>query len=181
MTVVDATPERLAKGDHSEFVNPATIDSSEQRIGLTRRFKSSHLDRLYANDRLTWVQWHAGDWYRTQHQRCSYALSVVASYGEQTSAGEVSYGLPRSEAQLRARTILRAARSAFPVDMVGFMERLLVHDELPKYGGRAASRNIARIAEALDALAAWINTPLTQAENSGMEVTNVAHCVAGSG
>lgn len=174
MTVVDATPERLAKGDHSEFVNPATIDSSEQRIGLTRRFKSSHLDRLYANDRLTWVQWHAGDWYRTQHQRCSYALSVVASYGEQTSAGEVSYGLPRSEAQLRARSLLHKARAAMPKHMIGFMDRLLIHDELPRYGGRAAMRNIAEIGKALDRLADWLNPPLTDAEISGMNLVIVA-------
>ncbi|ODU22765.1 MAG: hypothetical protein ABS87_00945 [Sphingomonas sp. SCN 67-18] len=93
--VIDATPERLAKGDASEFINPAKIDSGEQPIGRARRFRSSHLDRLYANRRLTWTQWHAGDWYRNQHARCHFALSVVASYGEQTSAsGDRSHGAP---------------------------------------------------------------------------------------
>src|SRR3546814_1434215 len=31
VTAMDATPERLAKGDHSEMVNPAEIDDTEQR------------------------------------------------------------------------------------------------------------------------------------------------------
>ena len=154
--VVDATPERLAKGDEFEFVNPAKIDSSEQPIGLTRRFRSSHLDRLYQNDRLTWVQWYAGDWYRNQHARCSFALSVVASYGEQTSASEPSYGLPRTEAQLRARELFAKARRALPPHMLGFMERFLLHDAYPKYGGRAAMRNIREISGALDCLAVWL-------------------------
>lgn len=159
---VDATPERLAKGDASEFVNPAKIDSSEQPIGLTRRFRSSHLDRLYNRDnpkrsRLTYRQWQAGDWYRQQHARCSFSLSVVAAYGERTSAGEISYGLPRTESQLRARSLWMAARREFPPHMVGFMDRLLIHDELPRYGGSRAMRAVAQIADALDQLADWLN------------------------
>jgi hypothetical protein len=149
-------PERLAKGDDSEFVNPAEIDSSEQPIGLTRRFRKSHLDRLFRNERLTWTQWYAGDWYRNQHAACHFALSVVASYGERTSAGEPAYGLPRTEAQLRARNRFKAARDAFPRDMLGFMDRLLIHDELPRYGGTAAHRNITRIGAALDRLALFL-------------------------
>jgi hypothetical protein len=156
--VIDATPERIAK-DQSEFVNPATIDSSEQNIGLTRRFRASHIDRLYKNGRLTDRQWAAGDWYRDQHARGRFALAVVASYGERTSAGEPAYGLPRTEAQARARQLYRQARDAFPVAMVGFMDRLLVHDELPKYGGRAAYRNLMAIGSALDRLADWLKYP----------------------
>src|SRR3546814_15282969 len=45
VTAMDATPERLAKGDHSEMVNPAEIDDTEQAIARVRRFRSSHLDR----------------------------------------------------------------------------------------------------------------------------------------
>jgi len=159
--VIDATPERLGKGDDFDFINPAKIDSSEQPIGLTRRFRSTHLDRLYRKDdpersRLTHRQYAAGDWYRSQHARCSFAMAVISSYGERTSAGEPSYGLPRSEAQARARQVWRTARSRFSIGMVGFMDRFLIHDELPRYGGSAAMRNIQQIQRALDDLADWL-------------------------
>lgn len=158
--IIDATPERLAKGDHSDFVNPAEIDSAEQPIGLTRRFKSSHLDRLHNNGKLTWVQWYAGDWYRNTHHRARFALSVVASYGDRINAAPTptafGYGLPQQEAQIRARTDLAKARQQWPRDMIGYMDRLLIHDELPRYGGRAAARNIAQIRNALDNLAGWL-------------------------
>lgn len=153
---IDATPERLAKGDHSEMVNPAEIDSGEQPIALTRRFSVSHLDRLYRNEKLSWVQWYAGDWYRNQHHRARFGIQVVASYGERTSVGENSYGLPRTEAQLRARRAVMDARAQWPNGMQGFMDRLLIHDELPKYGGRAAMRNMAEIRNALDILAIFL-------------------------
>lgn len=164
--MVVPTDERLAKGDHSEWVNPAEIDSSEQEIGLTRRFKSSHLDRFYRNGRLTWVQWYAGDWLRNLHARCSFSLSVVASYGGRSGGGgEPNYGLPRTEAQLRARQIYMEARKAFPPTMIGFMERLLIHDELPRFGGRAAMRQTKEIAAALDALAGWFGLPSAAASD----------------
>jgi hypothetical protein len=150
------TDERLAKGDQVEWVNPAEIDSSEQQIGLTRRFKASHLDRLYRNNSLSWVEWYAGDWYRNQHARCGFALSVVGGYGVATSAGETSYGLPRTEAQARARQVFMAARKTFPIAMVAFMERLLIEDDMPRLGGRAALRNVIGIRRALDQLAEWL-------------------------
>lgn len=159
---IDATPERLAKGDHSEMVNPAEIDSAEQPIGLTRRFKTSHLDRLHRNERLTWTQWYAGDWYRTTHARCGFSGSVVAGYGERTTGGEISYGLARTERQAQARDLFRAARSHWPRDMIGFMDRFLIHDELPRYGGREAARRISRIGEALDQLNDWLSSPPRQ-------------------
>jgi hypothetical protein len=158
--MVVPTDERLAKGDHVEWVNPAVIDSTEQPIGLTRRFGTSHIDRLYRNGRLTWTQYYAGTWYRDQHERCSFALSVVGSYGARTSASEPSYGLPRTEAQARARQLYMKARRAFPITMLGFMERLLIHDELPRYGGSAAMKNVRQIAAALDQLAIWLKLPL---------------------
>lgn len=153
--VIDATPERLAKGDDSAFINPAEIDSN-QPIGLTRRFKSSHLDRLYKNERLTWVQWYAGDWYRSEYHRGRFGTAIVSSYGERATGGENSYGLPRTEAQLRARKNIMAARKQWPASMSGFMDRLLIHDELPKYGRRAQIRTVAEIKGALDILATWL-------------------------
>ncbi len=158
--VIVPTKERLAKGDMVEWVNPAEIDSSEQPIGYTRRFKASHLDRLFQRGRLSWCQWYAGDWYRNKHSECSFALSVVGGYGVRTSAGEPSYGLPRTEAQLRARMLFMEARIAFGLDMVGFMDRLLLHDDMPRYAGRAAMRNVDQIRLALDRLGRWLALPV---------------------
>lgn len=153
---IDATPERLAMCE-SEFVNPAEIDSSEQPIGRVRRLThSTMLDRLHRNEKISYHQWFAGNWYRETHQRCGIALSVVASYGERTSAGECSYGLPRSEAQLRARRLMREARAQFPQATQGFMERFLIHDGLPRYGGNQYRKTLSEIRKALDDLAYWL-------------------------
>lgn len=153
---LDATPERLTKGDDSDFVNPAEIDSFEQPIGRVRRFKASHLDRLYSRQKLTWAQWYAGDWYRQQHYRARYSLSVVSSYGERTTGGDISYGLPRSEAQLRARKLIKDARDRFPIHMRSLMDKLLIHDDLPIYSRRISLRTINEIQSSLDRLAGWL-------------------------
>jgi hypothetical protein len=158
VTGIDATPERFAKDD-SDVVT-ALIDRAGERPGKARRFRSSHLDRMHKSGTLNYYQWYAGDWYRNTHNRCQFPLSVVASYGERSGAGEYpgtfGYGLPRQEAQLRARDALRMARAQFPRDMIGFMDRLLIHDSMPRYGGRAAMRNVAQIRRALDTLAGYL-------------------------
>lgn len=162
---LDATPERLKQAanegnDPWEFVDPSRIDSV-QPIGLVRRFKATHLDRFYKRDNpdkslLTFRQWYAGDWYRSTHARAGFTMSVISSYGERTSCGEPSYGLARTESQAQQRELWREARSQFPRNMVGFMDRLLIHDELPRYGGRSRYRAVAEIGYALDCLADWL-------------------------
>jgi hypothetical protein len=162
---LDATPERLRQAanegaDPWEFVDPARIDSI-QPIGLVRRFRATHLDRWYKRDKpdksiLTFRQWYAGDWYRSTHARAGYSMSVIASYGERTSAGEPSYGLARTEAQAQARDLWRDGRNQFPTQMRGFMDRLLIHDDLPRYGGTQRMKNIREVAYALDCLADWL-------------------------
>ena len=174
--LLDATPERLAKGDDFEFINPAKIDSGEQSIGLVRRFRASHLDRLYRGRRLTWVHWYAGDWYRNQHTRCGFALSVVSSYGGRSSRSEPSYGLPRSEAQARARKLFMQGRHRLLRSDLAFMDNFLLYDELPTYGGRASLRNVLRIRKALDRLADWLMLPVDEAEISCHLIANVANC-----
>lgn len=150
---LDATLERLSKGDLSEYVNPADIDDREQAIGRVRRFRSSMLDRLHHNGKLTWVQWYAGDTYRNAHARAAITPSVVAGYGERTTSGEISYGLARTDSQLRARKFLRECRDQMPIESRGFMERFLIHDDLPRYGGRRAMQTATEIRRALDMLA----------------------------
>lgn len=158
VTGIDATPERLAKED-SDIVN-ALRENPRERMGKVRKFRAAHLDRYLASGSITYAQWYAGDWYRQQHHRCAYPLRVVAGYGQSAGAGEhpgsFGYGLPRQEAQARAREVLKKARAVFPRDMIGFMERFLVHDELPRYGGRAAMRSMDSIRRSLDLLVDYI-------------------------
>ena len=151
---VDATPERLSKGDASDYVNPALIDDTEQPIGLVRRFKSSYLDRLYIAHKIDDRQYNAGVWYQRWHHKASFTLSVIANYGERTTKGEPGYGLARTRSQLHARQLIADARSVFT--QPDMMDRLLAHDETPRVSGRAFARMIKAIGDDLNLLADWI-------------------------
>jgi len=159
VTGFDATPERLAKDPDNDIV-PAAIEKLGERQGRARQFRATHLDRLHKSGALSYLQWYAGNHYRETHARCHFALSVVASYGERTGAaehpGNFGFGLPRQEAQVRARDDMRLMRSQIPMQLQGFMDRLLIHDSMPRYGGRAAMRNLAEIRRGLDALASYL-------------------------
>lgn len=155
--IIDATPERIAKDPEGhEWVNAAEIDPAEQGINRVRRFRDTMLDRLHRREKLTLAQWTAGDLYRRTHDAATSEPSVCASYGERTSAGEVGYGLPRTEGQIKARQRLRDMRDQFPREMQGFMDRFLVRDALPRYGGRAHFRQVSEIRSALDELAMFL-------------------------
>lgn len=159
--MVDCTPERLAKGDASEFINPAILDSYEQPIGRARRFhRLTKLDRWHNGQVINQRQFLAGDQYRNLHARGHSTPRVVASYGERTSAGETDYGMARTAAQVRARERWRSARDNVPRDMLGFIDRLLIHDSLPDYRGRAQMRNLTEVRKALDALADHFDRPM---------------------
>jgi hypothetical protein len=159
VTGIDATPERLAKDPDNDIV-PAGIEKLGERQGKARQFRATHLDRLHKSGNLSYLQWYAGNVYRETHARCHFALSVVASYGERSGAaehpGNFGFGLPRQEAQVRARDQMRLMRSEFPRELQGFMDRLLIHDSMPRYAGRAAMRNMAEIRKGLDALALYL-------------------------
>jgi hypothetical protein len=153
---VDATPERLSKGDAWDMVNPAKIDSGEQAIGLTRRFfKTPRLDRWHRGEVITQRQWWAGDQYRKLYERAQTMPRLVAAYGERTTGGEPDYGMARTAAQARARTEWRNARSTIPFEILGFIDRLLIHDSLPAYGGRKQMHALATIRATLDNLASY--------------------------
>lgn len=171
----DANKWRLARAleeadskhkDAWEYVDPARMDS-RKAIALVRRFKSSHLDRFYRHSDsrwrpdkssiLTWRQWYAGRWYREEHNRAGFGTAVISSYGERTSGGEPAYGMPRTQRQADARSKWREARQQFSRTMVGFMDRFLIHDEMPKYGGgKCRMKGTTEIAFELDALADWL-------------------------
>jgi hypothetical protein len=154
--IIDATPERIAKAD-SEFVNPAEIDSSEQAIGYVRRIKAdTRLDKWYRAKIISQIQFDAGNWYRTVHHASCVEPRVVAAYGERTTNGSINYGLPANNRQMTARLALREARSVFPREMVGFMDRFLLRDALPNYRGRQQMRTIAQARQALSDLASYL-------------------------
>lgn len=170
---LDATDERLSRAveesgtvrDAWEWADPSRIDS-QMPIVLVRRFKASHLDRFYRRDdprsALSWRQWYAGDWYRNTHARAAFLFSVIASYGERVSGSEPSYGMPRTERQAHARKLWRDARQQFPPHMAGFMDMLLLHDQMPAYassraGQKGRLRILQEIAFSLDRLADWLS------------------------
>src|SRR3546814_10377196 len=80
-------------------------------------------------------------------------------YGERTTGGEIGYGLPRTEAQLNARRQFMEARKEWPLSMQGFMDRFLIQDDMPRYGGSKAMRTIKQMQDALDCLADWLHLP----------------------
>lgn len=152
---MDATPERLAKEPDAAL--EVVSDDTRMAAGITvRRFRSTHLDRLHKNGQLTRVQWSAGDWYRDKYKEGHSEPRVTAKYGERVPGGEPSFGLPRSEAQLRVKEKWLAARSQWTQDQQGFMDRMLIRDEYPRYGGSKAMRNIAFIRRALDVMAEYL-------------------------
>jgi hypothetical protein len=160
--ILDATPERLAKSDHSEMVDPATIDSSEQPIGRTRRFRDTWVDRLHRRGLLTDAQWYACDWYGKIHARAFAAPSVVADYGRSSGGGEQTYGIARSEAQAAARRQYRAARDRLPAQMVALVEAAVIYDDVPRFtNGQQQGRYAGRIAAAIQPLAEWLHAPGT--------------------
>lgn len=108
---------------------------------------------------ITQRQFTAGDEYRCLQMRAVSVPRVVASYGERTSAGECDYGLARSAAQARARQRYRSARDNIPTRLLGIADRLLIHDNLPAYRGRAQMNILCDVRNALDALASHFERP----------------------
>ena len=152
--VVDATPERLTKGDSSEFINPARIDSAEQPIGHVRRFSvDTKLDKWHRGEVINQRQFAAGHEYRRLHGQSVSTPRVIASYGQAVTGGETDYGMSRTVAHYRIRKKWRSARASMDVGMVGFMDRFLIRDDLPNARGRAQMKTIAAIKEELDKLA----------------------------
>lgn len=154
----DAKPERM-QHDPSDL-EKGIIEKAGERAPLVRRFRASHLDRLHKAGAIDHAQWFAGNWYREQYNRGAFGVRVVAAYGERTGAAEhpgaFGYGLPRQEAQVRARDMWRKAREQWEKSEQGFMDRLLIRDDLPRYTGRAFMHSMAQIRRNLDKLARYL-------------------------
>jgi len=153
---IDITPERLAKGDPFEWVNPAEIDDTEQPIGRNRRFRSAPLDRFHANSMITYRQYEAGDQFRNAWHGAGFFTSIVASYGERTSKGEPSYGLPRTLRQITCRQFCRAIMADLTFAENRFMTRFLVNGHCPRFRGSKHIAHMREIRRCLDMMADYI-------------------------
>lgn len=168
VSVMDATPERIAKSEGSEFVDPATIDSSRHRIGRVRRFKDSWIDRMYRRDQLTYAQWYAAGWYRDRYTAGFSHPKVTASYGGTGSSDGVNYGQPRDARQWDARKLYRMARDRIPAQMVRLVEAVVIDDQMPPFSnGQQRDRFARRVAAALQPVAEWIGAPGANSEIQG--------------
>lgn len=158
---LDATPERLAKSEASEFINPAKIDSSEQPISNTRRFRDAWIDRMLRRGQLTYSQWFACDWYARLHHDALTPPRVVSGYGTGSGGdGCASYGQPRNQHQWDARKVLRKARAILPANAVGQFDMVVIEGHAPPFvNGKSRDRFIERFARMAQDMAEWINAP----------------------
>ena len=154
----DATPQRLAHGDH-ELAN-GIIDRAGERTPLVRKFKTSHLDRWHKAQMIDARQWNAGEVYRMTHERCQFRLSVIASYGERIGApvnpGDFGYGLPMLDVQAEARSRMRLMREVMPIELRGMIDRFLLHDSMPRYGGKKHHEMVTSVRKCLTVLAEYL-------------------------
>lgn len=156
---VDATPERIAKGDYSELVNPAEIDSSEQPIGLTRRFRGSRLDSLYKNGKITYRAKLAGAWFEGVCERATINQKLNVNLNSNGGGGVVFDFLPRTDAQEKAQALRAWALKEVPENMRGFLLRLCTRNELPSRHDRAGFRAVVELCKALEGLADSLKMP----------------------
>ena len=158
VTGYDATPERLAKEDSA--IVPTMRDPGENRLKKARQFRKPHLDRWHKAGILDQRQYDAGNYYRETHERQSLRLRVVASYGERTGApvhpGDFGYGLPTLNAQAEARSKMFRMRQLLTRYEQGLIDAFVLHDHLPRYGGKQRSGIIKAMRDALDELAEYL-------------------------
>lgn len=116
-----------------------------------RYFRLQHIDRLHRNGKLTYEQHAAGTWYRDRYEAGRYDNPRTQDWTKVRGENVVNFTMPTIAQQ--AREQWRVARMHWPADMIGFMDRLLLRDELPRRHHRAAMRQLADIRRALDAMA----------------------------
>jgi len=155
----DATPQRLAHGDH-ELAN-GIIDRAGERTPLVRKI-TPPLDRWHRAKMIDLRQHRAGQAYSALHERCFLEPKVTAGYGERIGAaanpGDFGYGLPRLSAQADARSRMRLVRGIIPAADRGMIDRFLLHDSLPRYGGKKHHQLVSSVRNCLDLLADYFRT-----------------------
>lgn len=178
--LIEATAERLAQAgkDHVSLEN-SLIERGGDKVVLCRRFKDSWIDRQRKAGRLTYPQWYAAEWYRERYAEAGMSGKVVANYQASTGNGSgVTYGLPTTTRQVDARKLWRMARAQMPAQMLGLIDRVVIHDDAPAFrNGQQGGRFAATLAKALQPLAEWLMpscAPVDAASISMIDVATVA-------
>lgn len=156
------TPEQIAKGGYARLTMPNPDGGNRQaQVHINRGFeqngrlfKSRHFDRLHKAGQFTDEQYEAGVWYRDQHERGRFDQPKMSNLYRVQGGVVVS----TSDLTQDARDRWRNARMAFPRDMVGFMDGLLLHNRWPKLHHRERFRTLDRVRSALDCLCAHLGT-----------------------
>ena len=84
--VNEPTAERLQHGV-SVGVSPLWKPDEPRTTLKVRQFKTGRLDTLYHLGLLTWAQWYAGNWWRSQVETGLGLPRVVADYGRSNGGG----------------------------------------------------------------------------------------------
>lgn len=116
---LDPTPEQWQRNVY-EMVNPATIDSTEHRIGEVRRnLTTTPLDRYRHEGKLDGDRrkasrlWEAGDRFRLDWYWSGLAVAGVAGYGQRPGGGgHPAWLIPATHRALHHRKAFRAALKA---------------------------------------------------------------------
>ncbi len=156
---LEATPERLRHAANDTETVKANIDKAGERALLTRRFRDSHIERMFAAKRITEAQANAARWYLEQWALSGIPGRVVANYspdggGQARCIGSKLLG---SERQYLARMRWREARSHIPHNMVAIVDMVALHNEVPAFGhARYRERFAQHVGKGLDPLAKWL-------------------------
>jgi hypothetical protein len=131
-TVIDPTPEWLAKGEVGSFT-PKQPDDTVRVIKTVRRVSSPVVARMHAAGRLSDAQYAACRWYAERHASAAldgrYKLSNISfTSGTSGGGGDGQAPMARFLHEAQARLEFRAARENIPAFYVKFFEAIVLHD-----------------------------------------------------
>lgn len=155
----EVTPERLCHAANDTETTKANIDKAGERALLTRKFRDSQIERMFAAKRITEAQLNAARWYLEQWALSGISGRVVANYspaggGEARCIGSKLLG---SERQYLARLKWREARGKIPSNMIAIVDMVVLDNSVPVFmNGRVRDRYAAHVGKALEPLALWL-------------------------
>lgn len=160
ITWQDATPEWLQRyAGETDLIEAPRMPGEMGRLSKARR-RTPTLDRWHNAKLITQRQWGAGCVYRETHERCMAEPRVVGNYGGGVGGGvhpgTFGYGLPHARFAAEARALMRDMRKAVGLEHQAMLDRLVIHDRLPRYTGRRHRSILAVAGKALDELAQYL-------------------------
>lgn len=155
------TPEQIARGsfqrdyvmDDNGLKAMAYRNTGGEVAGRT--FKMWHLDRLHKAGVFSRDQYLAGRWYRDTHEAARYDNPSSSKLFR--IEGSVTGGSDVVDAIQWRRDKWRAARQTIPLNMVGFIDAMLLHNKWPRMHHRQRFRTLEQVKEALDCIASFLS------------------------